>query len=312
MKRIIKQFNKKAGFTIVELLTVMSIIVILIGLLVPALNMAKQYAKKVKQMAQFHSIDAALELFNNEFDGYPLSEALDSTSAPYCGATKLCEAMMGQDMLGFHTNSIYKADGTDAAGNQLYGLAVTDPEYNDNLKARRGPFLPLESANAFRMGNIYTSTDLSGTFDPCNFVLCDEYTRTMQTGTKTGMPILYYRANTANNGHYDPGPPVSGTPPTGSSQDAGNIYNYLDNHFLVGLGKPWVSGGAGAEDKKHSLYDDGQPDRFYQLTRSHKITTAVRPYRADSYILLSAGFDGEYGTSDDIFNFDWKYRAEQP
>jgi hypothetical protein len=24
---------------------------------------------------------------------------------------------------------------------------------------------------------------------------------------------------------------------------------------------------------------------------------------ADSYILISAGFDGEYGTSDDVFNF---------
>ena len=33
-----------------------------------------------------------------------------------------------------------------------------------------------------------------------------------------------------------------------------------------------------------------------------------RPYRADSYILISAGYDGLYGTRDDICNFDWKYR----
>ena len=29
-----------------------------------------------------------------------------------------------------------------------------------------------------------------------------------------------------------------------------------------------------------------------------------RPYRADSYILMSAGFDGLYGTKDDVFNFE--------
>ncbi|UCC23731.1 MAG: type II secretion system protein, partial [Planctomycetota bacterium] len=39
MKAIIEKFNKRAAFTIVELLTVMSIIVILMSLLVPSLAM---------------------------------------------------------------------------------------------------------------------------------------------------------------------------------------------------------------------------------------------------------------------------------
>ncbi len=314
MKRIVKQFDKKetgdrrqetgerrkAGFTIVELLTVMSIIVILIGLLVPALNMAKQYAKKVRQMAMFHSIDAALELFNNEFDGYPPSGALDPTDASYCGAMKLTEAMMGQDMLGFHTNSIYKQDGTDTGGTDLYPPSPP----SENLKARKGPFLPLESANAYPMEDIY-DTDYTP-FDANDFVLCDVYTRTMPSGKKAGMPILYYKANTANSGHYDPDNPGNPIAPSSPKADEGNIYNYYDNHYLLSLGKPWVS--QSSPEKQHSLYDGGNPDRFYELTRSHKITTAVRPYRADSYILLSAGFDGEYGTADDIFNFEWKYR----
>jgi hypothetical protein len=29
--------------------------------------------------------------------------------------------------------------------------------------------------------------------------------------------------------------------------------------------------------------------------------------REDSYILISAGKDGLYGTADDICNFEWKY-----
>ena len=70
MKPIAKQSDKKAAFTIVELLTVMSIIILLIGLLVPGLNLIRQFAKRVKQKAQFHSIGIAIDLFNAEWDGY--------------------------------------------------------------------------------------------------------------------------------------------------------------------------------------------------------------------------------------------------
>ena len=54
-----------------------------------------------------------------------------------------------------------------------------------------------------------------------------------------------------------------------------------------------------------NLFD---PTRFYKNTQSDQITTTRRPYRADQYILISAGPDGEYGTADDICNFDWKYK----
>ena len=100
MKPIAKQSNKEAAFTIVELLTVMSIIIILMGLLAPAMNRARRYARKVAQKNQFHSIDVALEMFRAEFDGYPDSD-YETTPDEYCGATKLAEAMVGQDLLGF-------------------------------------------------------------------------------------------------------------------------------------------------------------------------------------------------------------------
>jgi type II secretory pathway pseudopilin PulG len=326
MKLIINQFHKKAaftplekkphplgvvkkrgdglgfhpsfltGFTIVELLTVMSIIVILIGLLVPALSMAKKFAWEVKQKAQFHSIDAAIELFNTEFNSYPDSGELGPDGQNYCGAMKLCEAMMGQDLMGFHPDSTFRSDGWDrapglAGAKLLYPDAnmVSAVEYRDNLSIRKGPYLPLESANAYWLEDIYPNT---GVFAPRYFVLCDVYrTVTNQTtGKRIGMPILYYKANTANSLH-------SITDPDNNN----NIYNYRDNHLLITLGIPSDPPPNGLP---HRLLE---PQRFYKNTKNDKVTTASRPYRADSYILISAGFDGEYGTPDDVCNFDWKY-----
>ncbi len=309
MKAIMKQSNAKTGFTIVEILTVMSIIVILITLLVPSLNMAKRYARGVRQQAQFHSIDVALDLFNAGWEGYPPSDAKDEATPPvsYCGAMKLCEALMGKDLLGFHPSSRFRRDGTidGTVATQLYPkeVDVGTPAYRDNLKARKGPYLQLENANAYKLKHLYWQGKV-GTFTGNEYVLCDVYNRVVlkpasddaageKIKGKSGMPILYYKANTANTLHAATTSPLSD-----------NIYNCLDNEELVKLGFPWED----TRTSPHPLYKDPiltTPDwaRFYESTRDTKITTTVRPYRADSYILISAGFDGEYGTPDDIFNF---------
>ena len=109
MKQAAKQSNAKVGFTIVELLTIMSIIVILMSLVLPALNLVKRHARTVRQNAQFHSISVAMDLFNTEHEGYPPSsyDAASGSLKAYCGAMKFAEAMVGQDLLGFHPSSLY-------------------------------------------------------------------------------------------------------------------------------------------------------------------------------------------------------------
>ncbi len=297
MKSIIKQSNKKSAFTIIELLTVMSIIMILIGLLVPALNKVRRYAREVKQKAQFHSISAAIELFNTEFESYPPSDARDEIDDEYCGAMKLCEAMVGQDLLGFHPDSRFNSvDGTPP--DELYPDTPTGPPYTaaylNNLKARKGPYLPLENADAYRLKNLFPG---QSTFDGERFVLCDVYKRVTHsgidgTGKKVGMPILYYRADTSNNEHDSTRPDQS-------------IYNWEDNDELVLLGMPWNSFAHPiAETGTTSSGDSANPAILYEKIKDDKIDVIDRPCRVDSYILISAGFDGEYGTSDDVFNFE--------
>ena len=238
------------------------------------------YARLVRQKAQLHSLDAALELFNNEHRGYPPSDANDVTGTPYCGAMKLAEAVMGQDSMGFHRDSVFRADGLNPG--------TFAPLYTrDTLRARLGPFLANESARVFSLVDIYGSGK-TGPFPENALVLCDTFVHKRPSGKKVGMPILYYRADLSGTRH-DPDNP----------DDVNNIYDYRDNLALISLGVP------GDPNVVHPL---ANPKRFYLNTRNHMISDASRPYRDDSYILLSAGYDGLYGTADDIFNFEWKYR----
>lgn len=248
----------------------------------------------IPQKAQFHSIDAANELFKSEFVGYPPSKALDENGRPYCGAMKLSEAMMGRDLMGFHPDSVFRSDGIGSKGNLLYtkSNAASEEDYYDSLKVRKGPYLPLENANAYTLADIYGKGN-TGSFDPNNYVLCGTFENIKIPGKrkKVGMPILYYKADTSKTAHdvIDPNNPE-------------NIYDYRDNHALLALGVP------GKPGQKHPLYEN--PKIFYEIARNDKVTGQSVPYRTDTYILLSAGHDGLYGTQDDIANFDYRWRLK--
>jgi hypothetical protein len=233
----------------------------------------------VRQTPQLHAIDAATELFQNDFHEYPPSGAVDDANRPYCGAMKLAEATIGQDLIGFHPQSRFRQDGTDPNGQLLYRPQT--------MPSRKGPYLQPENARAYRLADVYGKGH-TGPFREDAYVLCDAHEKKRPSGKKTGMPILYYQANTKATAHdmNDPNNPV-------------NIYDYRDNQALIELGVP------GDPKATHPL---ANPRRFYLNTQNDQSTTVSKPYRGDSYILISAGYDGLYGTDDDVCNFVWEYR----
>ena len=102
------------------------------------------------------------------------------------------------------------------------------------------------------------------------------------------MPILYYRARKEFiSQDY--------TDAEGIEDD---IYYYPDNQALLELGT------AGNDILKHPL-GDGLDDLrdFENMILDERITVMKRPHRSDTYILISAGPDGLYGTADDICNY---------
>ena len=205
------------GFTIIELMTVMSVIIILIGLLVPGLNALRRYAKDVAQRNQFYAIGLGLETFNAEWDNYPSSKRNLITLDPFSGANRLADAMVGRDLLG------YAPTGGDPC----------------DLSDRR-QYLPIEKANAYRMKDLYQPLAAPGAeLVGKQRVLCDMYSNVTYLGPgrgkSVGMPILYYEANTSSSG---------------------DIYDYADNSTVVALDLPWEAAGEHPLESNPTIFSD--------------------------------------------------------
>lgn len=67
------------GVTLIELLVVISIIIILLGLLMPALAAARRYAKNASTKATIHNLEIALTNYKQEWGLYPLDPAHPDT-----------------------------------------------------------------------------------------------------------------------------------------------------------------------------------------------------------------------------------------
>ncbi|MFA6563734.1 MAG: type II secretion system protein [Verrucomicrobiia bacterium] len=69
--KTMEQRKRIGGFTLVELLVVISIIVVLMGLLFPTINTVKNAANKAKAGAAIQSLCGAAKSYNNEYGKWP-------------------------------------------------------------------------------------------------------------------------------------------------------------------------------------------------------------------------------------------------
>jgi len=278
--------RKIKGFTIVELLTVIVIISMLLGILLPSMAAVRKYARNTKQKAQLTTISLGLAAFRNEIGDYP--DSFKNATESYYGAHKLAEALLGWDLLGYHPGlNSYRLNGDVADGGEYDADENVD---TDNLSERRGPYLESGSANAFLIQDVFT-TALATSYNTDRYVLCDNFKRrevTLANGkkVKAGRPILYFKANTSSK-----------TIDTGSVQD--RIYNFDDNQGMVDIANNGYD--------NLTTYPLDSRDDFYDHIYDPDVFSASGgknwPYRPDSYLLISAGADGLYGNNDDITNF---------
>lgn len=75
--------HRRRGFTLIELLVVIAIIAILIALLLPAVQQAREAARKTQCRNNLHNIGLALHNYENTFGLFPPSMTSPTSSGPW-------------------------------------------------------------------------------------------------------------------------------------------------------------------------------------------------------------------------------------
>ena len=300
---MLKKMNRtlvRAGFTLIELLVVISIIVLLLSFFASGMWKVKVIATNLRQKSQFHAMEVGLEFFQKDYDNYPDSMVLpDNSSANrVCGAQQMAEALVGRDLKGFDPETTWYPPG-EAGDTSIYASdekGSSPAEITESLNRRWPAYIDLKDIGVFVMGILYGDGNCGNVYPSTNAyrspVFTEVYGRkkiTLANGevVKAGTPILYYKANTSSRmcPRGDPDP-----------TDVENyIYNYEDNKAITLLGTM----------KDQNVPHELTFNKFYEVINNSKIDTYDQPFNATTFLLMTPGWDGIFGTKDDITNFDY-------
>lgn len=275
------------GFTLVEVLVVIGIMVLLMALLLPMLARARRDAARSKIQADLHVIAEGLDAYKNDFGDYPrtgLGMRVGSTTAlPVQGAAVLCWALL--------------APGPaiqDGAG-QVNGVAPVNPDtgglgFRIHPTSRGKVYGGYINPDHFRLGTVSGGSNQVNPFvasatnpwDDMQTVIADYY----------GNVILYFPANLSVSPQTDfvDSYKIGTLPPMA-------VYNFKDNSTPAGPVPAYLPATAIQDQStltaKVFAYRLGHLSAF-SGTGTGPIAAGETPIVVP-YLLWSAGPDGQFG-----------------
>ncbi len=108
--------KRKGGFTIIELIVVMTIIMILAGLITGAAQKAKERAMVTKARAMISALETSLGMFQADVGIYPASANLYSNLTSSAGLSTVQAANWSGPYMNFQTNEVSGTNILDSWG----------------------------------------------------------------------------------------------------------------------------------------------------------------------------------------------------
>lgn len=359
--------RRPRGFSLVELLTVMFIIGLLVAIVIPSLNSARNTAKKTATAQTFQAIKVGLELFKNENEkdflrtnGYPPSFA-----HPPIPESPFTVTESEEGRFPFNNQTPPVVDGAHWLPAMLMGVdrqgyiaRSTVPKRN-NLHKEPWKWYdpdPLSEGKALDRKKLYLDPNIRSIateklIGKPNLALFPDWDKMKALPVLVDsfdQPILYYAANAqGRTTNLVSEKREKDNVYSGGTQEVGPPYYFhQDNHGFTGdeMEHGWDFGG-GTDPNNNQTHDiqysgsdlgadklaeridialrPGDPgyiqptfarfilDRKLREELEEKLingvavdaATPLKPVNDKSYLLISAGVDGRYGTRDDVTNF---------